>query len=103
MITIEELPDATRLAVGHDYAVTALQFMLDLDPDNAAARAKQAEVQAARESGAAILSSLAEEYRHSPFFLLHTEPVGAFLDRQYGECPDDVYRRFCLLRDYRNA
>ncbi len=100
---IEELPDATRLAVGHDYAVTALEFMLEIEPDNQAARAKQAEVVAARETGGLLLSSLAEEYQHNPFFRLHTPPVGAFLARQFGDCPDDVYARFCLLREFRNA
>lgn len=45
------LPDDTEVYFGHEYTLSNARFALTVDPDNAALKARAAEVEAAREAG----------------------------------------------------
>jgi hydroxyacylglutathione hydrolase len=62
------LPDATRVYCGHEYTLSNARFALTIDPDNAALRARAAEVEALRAKGApTIPSTIGLEKATNPF------------------------------------
>lgn len=62
------LPDATRVCCGHEYTQGNCAFALHAEPDNAALKARVAEVQRLRADGqATVPSTLGEERATNPF------------------------------------
>ncbi|HEX7928169.1 MAG TPA: hydroxyacylglutathione hydrolase [bacterium] len=66
--TIGGLPETTRVFFGHEYTENNLRFAVHVEPDNAAAQARYANVQAARKAGKMTTpSTLKEEWATNPF------------------------------------
>jgi hydroxyacylglutathione hydrolase len=62
------LPDDTRVYCGHEYTQANARFALSLDPDDAAVKARAAEVDRARAAGRpTVPSTIAEERATNPF------------------------------------
>lgn len=65
---LAELPGETKVYCGHEYTASNLRFALYAEPDNAAAKVKQARVLAMRERGEpTVPSTIAEEIATNPF------------------------------------
>ncbi|NUP08262.1 MAG: hydroxyacylglutathione hydrolase [Polyangiaceae bacterium] len=94
---LAKLPPETRLFSGHEYAANNARFALEVEPDNAAARAlaERAAAASAR-SEPTPSTTLAEERMHNPFLRV-TEPA---LKRRYGtEDPIEVFGRLRADKD----
>ena len=64
----DALPDATLVCCGHEYTQSNARFALTVEPDNAALRARAAEVDCLRASGEpTVPSTLGEERAANPF------------------------------------
>ena len=62
------LPEATLVCCGHEYTESNARFALTVEPDNAALRARAAEVKAQRAAGqATVPTTLAQEKAANPF------------------------------------
>jgi hydroxyacylglutathione hydrolase len=100
---LAQLSDATRVYPGHEYLARNLEFTLDREPDNSAARAllERARGTAAQ---AAPVTTLAEEKRINTFFRLHSPQVIARLREAFPELPEhpDPQTVFVKLRELRN-
>lgn len=105
------LPDSVAVHPGHDYLARNLAFTLDVEPDNAAAAALLAQVTgtgpdgAARDGGAAPITTLGEERRINAFFRLQRPTVVDRLRQRFPELPAAPTPRqvFLKLRELRNA
>jgi hydroxyacylglutathione hydrolase len=85
---------------GHDYAEANLPFALDLEPDNAAARAQLEAAREARRRGVEpAATSLADERRANPF--LRAEELRSELARRGLPCRDarEAFMALRALRD----
>lgn len=100
---LARLSDATRVFPGHEYLVRNLQFTLDREPDNAAARALLDSLR--QDDPAAVpVTTLGEEKRINTFFRLTDPSVIAHLREAFpdlGERPD-ARAVFLRLRELRN-
>jgi hydroxyacylglutathione hydrolase len=68
LAVLPRLPDTLEVHPGHDYAEANFPFVLDLEPGNAAARARLEAARAARERGEEPAApTLGEERRANPF------------------------------------
>ena len=75
------LPDDTLVCAGHEYTEANARFALTVEPDNAALKARAAEVSRLRAAGQPTLpSNLGEEKRANPF--LTAGDVASFADRR---------------------
>jgi hydroxyacylglutathione hydrolase len=98
---IAALDGALEVHPGHDYAERNLPFALALEPENAAARARLAEVRAARSGGAEPPpSSLAVERAVNPF--LRVDRLAEAL-RARGAAAGEPRERFVALRRLRDG
>lgn len=101
------LPADTVFYPGHDYAEKNLRFALELDPDNAAARAKAESVAGHTRADGPVLATLGEEQRYNPFFRVSDREFrDAVLARHPDletECTDPGERAFRILRGLRDA
>lgn len=62
------LPDATRVCCGHEYTESNARFALTVEPDNAALKARAAEVAAQRAAGKpTVPTTIAQEKAANPF------------------------------------
>ncbi|WP_242395018.1 hydroxyacylglutathione hydrolase C-terminal domain-containing protein [Anaeromyxobacter oryzisoli] len=99
---IAPLDGALEIHPGHDYAVPNLAFALGLEPGNAAARTRLAEVEVAHRAGAEPApSTLARERAVNPFLRLDAPGVAAAVARAAPDEPDAV-ARFVALRALRD-
>jgi hydroxyacylglutathione hydrolase len=98
------LPDETRLYPGHEYLANNLQFTLDREPDNAAAR-EMLERFAGQDPGKAHITSLAEEREINAFFRLDNPSIIAGLRARFSDMPESPAPEevFLKLRELRNA
>lgn len=100
---LARLPDNTRVFPGHEYLARNLQFTLDREPDNAAARALlgQAEIQ---EPAASTITTLAQEKEVNTFFRLQSPGVIAGLRAAFPDLEErpDARTVFVKLRELRN-
>jgi hydroxyacylglutathione hydrolase len=89
---------------GHDYAEANLPFVLDLEPANAAARARLEGARAARAAGAEPApTTLAEERAVNPFLRAGEPAVRDALARRQGKPPPaDAEAVFVALRALRD-
>jgi hydroxyacylglutathione hydrolase len=100
---LARLPEQTRVFPGHEYLARNLEFTLDREPDNTAARGV---LEAAREKAPAsmTITTLGEEKRINTFFRLQSPTVIARLREAFpdiGEQPD-ARTVFVKLRELRN-
>lgn len=101
---LENLSSDTLIYPGHDYLVNNLQFTLDREPDNAAAKALLARYEN-QDPNDALVTTLAMEREMNTFFRLDSPSVIARLQAQFPEMgdapsPKDV---FLKLRELRNS
>jgi hydroxyacylglutathione hydrolase len=68
LAALAALPGDTRVCCGHEYTESNARFALTVEPDNAALRARAAEVTAQRAAGrATVPTTIAEELAANPF------------------------------------
>ena len=100
---LARLPDETRVFPGHEYLVRNLQFTLDREPDNAAARALLDSLRQ-DDPDAAPVTTLGEEKRINTFFRLSSPTLIARLRQALPElgAQPDARAVFLGLRELRN-
>lgn len=101
---LARLPEDTRVFPGHEYLARNLEFTLDREPDNPAAR-RLLESARQEKPQAMMITTLGEEKRINTFFRLQSPTVIARLREAYpeiGERPD-ARTVFLKLRELRNA
>lgn len=101
---LAELPDSTLIYPGHDYIANNLEFTLDREPDNAAARSLLEAVKT-QDPNRALVSTLALEKEVNTFFRLYSPTVIAKLRQAFPDLPDDPDPKivFVKLRELRNS
>lgn len=101
---LARLPEETRVFPGHEYLARNLEFTLDREPDNAAARQLLA-VARGQAPAAATITTLGEEKRINTFFRLQSPTVIARLREAFPDIGDspDARTVFLKLRELRNA
>jgi hydroxyacylglutathione hydrolase len=92
---LRDLPGDTLVYCGHEYTQANARFALTVDPDNAALKARAAEVDALRAKGLATLPSTMESERAANPFLRAADPV---LARFVGQSPGDPVAVFAEVR-----
>jgi hydroxyacylglutathione hydrolase len=97
------LPDETLVYPGHDYIANNLEFTLDREPGNAAAKALLADV-ANQNPDDPLVSTLAIEKEVNTFFRLHNPSVMARLRESFPDLPVELDAKtvFVKLRELRN-
>ncbi|MGI9293388.1 MAG: hydroxyacylglutathione hydrolase [Pseudomonadales bacterium] len=97
------LDDNTRIYPGHDYIGNNLEFTLNREPDNAAAKTLLADVKEQNPDDA-LVSTLALEKEINTFFRLHSPSVIAKLREEFPDMPGnpDAKTVFLKLRELRN-
>ncbi|MCL4169858.1 UNVERIFIED_CONTAM: hypothetical protein GTU68_056516 [Idotea baltica] len=97
------LSEETKIYPGHDYIVNNLEFTLDREPDNAAAKSLLAAMQQ-WSSEQHFISNIAMERAVNTFFRLSSETVIQTLKSQFSELGDDPTEEtvFLKLRELRN-
>ena len=100
---LARLPDATRLFPGHEYLLRNLDFTLDREPSNAAAR-DMLQRCSKLSAEAMPVTTLGEERRFNVFFRLDSPEVLAGLRRVRADWTTDPAPReaFLALRELRN-
>ena len=101
---LTKLPDHTVIYPGHDYMVNNLEFTLDREPDNEAAKKLLDEI-GDQDPNNALISTLAMEKEINTFFRLRSPSVIAQLRESFPDLPDDPDPRlvFLKLRELRNS
>jgi hydroxyacylglutathione hydrolase len=100
---LARLPDTTRIFPGHEYLARNLEFTLDREPGNAAA--KTLLDRARKDTPAeAVVTTLAEEKRVNTFFRLQSPAIIARLREAFPdlEAQPDARTVFLKLRELRN-
>ena len=97
------LPDTTNIYPGHDYIINNLDFTLDREPDNQAARSLLEAVKQ-QDPSKALVTNLALEKEVNTFFRLHSGTVIAKLRQAFPNLPDELDEKtvFLKLRELRN-
>ena len=100
---LAKLPDATRVYPGHEYLGRNLEFTLDREPDNGAAR-RMLDRLGESQGGRAPITTLAEEKQINAFFRLRNPSVIARLREAFPGLPEepDPKTVFVKLRELRN-
>ncbi|MFC7048920.1 hydroxyacylglutathione hydrolase [Emcibacter nanhaiensis] len=98
------LPDATRIYPGHDYFVNNLQFTLDREPGNEAAKRYLSKLEG-QDPHHAYVSSLGEEKTFNTFFRLDNPEVIERLREKFPDLSDTPTEKevFIALRELRNS
>ena len=98
------LPDNTLIYPGHDYIANNLEFTLDREPDNAAAKALLGDV-TDQNPDDPLVSTLALEKEVNTFFRLYNPTVMARLREAFPELPAELDAKtvFLKLRELRNS
>jgi hydroxyacylglutathione hydrolase len=101
---LDKLDDDTRIYPGHDYLVNNLQFTLDREPDNAAARKLLAATEN-QDPDDALVTTLSQEREVNTFFRLDSPSVISRLQEQFPEIGSEPDSRtvFLKLRELRNS
>ena len=101
---LEKLDDKTQIYPGHDYLVNNLEFTLDRETDNEAAKTMLAAYQD-QDPDNALVTTLAQEREINAFFRLDSPSVIAGLQERFpaiGDSPDAL-TVFLKLRELRNS
>lgn len=96
---LRQLPDDTLVYCGHEYTLSNARFALSVDPDNAALKARAAEVEALRQAGRpTVPSRLGEERAANPFLRADDPGLAAALGLA-GAAPDVVFAELRARKD----
>lgn len=100
---LARLPEETRVFPGHEYLARNLEFTLDREPDNTAARALL-ETARAQTAAAMEITTLGEEKRVNTFFRLQSPTIIARLREAFPDIVErpDACTVFLKLRELRN-
>ncbi len=100
---LTRLKDTTRIYPGHDYLINNLQFTLDREPDNQAARDLLAQYEN-QDPDDALITTLALEREVNTFFRLESPSVIARLQETFPDIGDSPTPEtvFLKLRELRN-
>lgn len=100
---LDRLPENTRIYPGHDYIVNNLQFTLDREPDNRAAKDMLVEIEN-QDPNNALVTTLSMEREFNTFFRLTSRTVIEHLRQAFPNLPDNPDRKtvFLKLRELRN-
>ena len=100
---LDRLPGNTRIFPGHDYIVNNLQFTLDREPDNRAAKDMLVEIEN-QDPNNALVTTLSMEREFNTFFRLSSRTVIERLRQNFPNLPDNPDRKtvFLKLRELRN-
>ncbi len=97
---LRRLPGQTRVFCGHEYTQANARFALNLDPDNAALRARASAVDAARAKGlATVPASLAEECATNPFLRADRPELARAVGLGPGADPVGVFAAIRAAKD----
>ncbi len=101
---LEKLGEDTLIYPGHDYLLNNLEFTLDREPDNQAAKEMLATYQD-QDPNDALVTTLAMEREVNTFFRLQSPTVVARLQEQFPEMGDSLSPKdvFLKLRELRNS
>jgi hydroxyacylglutathione hydrolase len=101
---LDALGENTLLYPGHDYLVNNLEFTLDREPDNAAAK-QMLDTCRGQDPDEALVTTLAQEREMNTFFRLQSPAVIAKLLEDFPELGDspDPKTVFLKLRELRNS
>ncbi len=101
---LDALGENTLLYPGHDYLVNNLEFTLDREPDNAAAK-QMLDTYGNQDPDEALVTTLAQEREMNTFFRLRSPAVIAKLLEDFPELGDspDPKAVFLKLRELRNS
>jgi hydroxyacylglutathione hydrolase len=101
---LDVLGEDTLLYPGHDYLLNNLEFTLDREPDNAAAK-QMLDTYRDQDPDEALVTTLAQEREMNTFFRLRSPSVIAKLIADYPELGDRPEPKavFLKLRELRNA
>jgi len=100
--TLAALPGDTRVCCTHEYTLGNLKFALEVEPDNAALVAYNAQCQALRANGQVTLpSSIRLEQQINPF-LRSQQPTIMASARQFDAAGVDQHGTFATLRQWKN-
>ena len=101
---LAKLPDNTLVYPGHDYLKNNLEFTLDREPDNDAAK-RLLDATQNQDPNDAFVTTLEREKEINTFFRLQSETVIARLRKAFPDLPDDPNPRtvFLKLRELRNS
>lgn len=101
---LAKLPDHTQIYPGHDYIANNLEFTLDREPDNEAARKLLDDIRN-QDPNDALVSTMAVEKEINTFFRLRSESVIATLRETFSDIPEnpDPKTVFLKLRELRNS
>ena len=102
---LDQLPENTLVYPGHDYITNNLEFTLDREPDNAAAKALLADLKGTHDPDDALVTSLAQEKEFNTFFRLTNPTVIARLREAFADLPAEPSPKevFLKLRELRNS
>lgn len=99
LLKLRQLPDDTIVYCGHEYTLANARFSVTVDPENAALRARLAEIEKARSANKpTVPSTLGEERATNPFLRADEPSVAAAIGMQ-GAHPAAV---FTELRERKN-
>ena len=101
---LESLSDSTEIYPGHDYLINNLQFTLDREPDNSAARQLVAQYEH-QDPNDALVTTIAQEREINTFFRLQSPTVIARLQEAFPEIGPTPSSKdvFLKLRELRNS
>ena len=99
LLKLRALPDDFRLYCGHEYTASNVKFALNVEPDNAALRARAEEVTRLRAAGKPTIPSLLGEEKKANVFLRADDPSVAIKLRMKGASAADVFGE---LRERKN-
>ncbi|MGU9957748.1 MAG: hydroxyacylglutathione hydrolase [Arenicellales bacterium WSBS_2016_MAG_OTU3] len=97
------LPDTTSIYPGHDYIANNLEFTLDREPENEAAKSLLAQVKN-QDANKPLVTNIALEREVNTFFRLGSSNVIETLRESFPDLPDtlDAKTVFLKLRELRN-
>jgi hydroxyacylglutathione hydrolase len=99
LLKLRDLPDETRVYCGHEYTRANIRFAKSIEPENAALRAREAEVEkllAARKP--TIPSTIGEEKAANPFLRADMPEVA----RSVGLAGSPAWQVFAEIRERKN-
>jgi len=97
---IRALPDDTQLYCGHEYTLANARFALSVDPNNAALKARAAEVEKLVKDGrAALPTTIGQEKATNPF-LRADDPALMRAVGMAGQKPAAVFREIRTRKDH---
>jgi hydroxyacylglutathione hydrolase len=91
LLKLRTLPDDTALYCGHEYTAANIRFALTIEPDNAALKARAAEVNNQVAAGTPTIPSLMGEEKRTNVFLRADDPAVAAAVGLAGKPAADVF------------